>query len=434
MYKLSGFIKIDNQINNTLGVVSMLGELSTYSMTFSKEKGFFVGDYAPGLTFVNFTSKQDNTINVAVPPDYVTHVLQIANHAIEYSKTFGISVTTQDIAAELINQYPALINNLELGPIVNTATLAMPEWISWINPVLQGGNNRIRIWFSDQAFKRQYDDYEVVILNPVDDMMDLVRQPAITQAALDKRSDIKKMELISVAKQSNPETIIRAQTYTLTNLLQPSVKFNVTWYAIIYGNAGDNPDIIKQAIIQNLDVTNGVTLEEWRQAIPDLFMTTEFLMYPMWTHQAIADRTVQAGIYSPFGSVKKSLDDLIEFYNDIDSTHIEENLQSLNIPYRSLTMYSLSSVDNLNNLFKLTDAYSDLISVGTSSPDFARMSKKTQEFAIVLEEMIIIAENEKQYAELPSHTRRSQRYGKTWITRNHDGIQFLIYAKSNDIE
>lgn len=433
MYKLSGFIKIDNQINNTLGVVSMLGELSTYSMTFSKEKGYFVGDYAPGITFVNFTSKQDNISNIAVPPDYITHVLQIANHAIEYSKSIGLSVTTQDIAAELINQYPALINNLELGPIVNTATLAMPEWISWINPILHGGDNRIRIWFSDQAFKRQYDDYEVVILNPVDDQMDLMREPSITQNALDQRTDIKKMELISVAKEGYPETIIRAQTYVLTNLLQPSVKFNVTWYAIVYGNAGDNPDIIKQAIIEQLTVSNGVTLEEWRQAIPALFMTTEFLIYPTWTHQAIPDRTVQAGIYSPFGNVKKSLDDLIEFYYDIDSEHIETNLQSINIPYRSLTAYSLSGVDNLNNIFKLTDAYSDFIAVGTSSPDFARMSKKTQAFALMLEEMVIIAENEKQYAELPSHTRRSQRYGKTWITRTHDGIQFLIYTKSNDV-
>jgi hypothetical protein len=433
MYKLSGFIKIDDQINNVVGVTSMIGELSTYCATFSKEKGYYMGDYAPGISFISFTSRQNNNQQIAVVPSYSEHVLQVAHRAVTYSRQMGQNVTTQDIANDLFNQFPNLIFDMETGPMVSTATLSMPEWISWNNSVLSGGDNRIKIWFSDQAFKRQYDDYEIAILNPVDDLMDLMREPSVTQAALDDRTHVKTMELIAQLKDGYPETILRAQTYTLINLLQPNRTFSVTWYAIVYGAAGDNPDIIKENIIAQLAQVGVVSLEEWRQTLPALFMTTEFTLIPSWLEQAIPDRTTQAGIYSPISNVRQMLNKMVDFYNDIDSEHVENYLQCLTVPYRSLTIHSLSGQDNINDLYALTDVYPDLINVGTSSQDFSRMSKKTQAFAIVLEEMIIIAENEEQYAELPTHTRRITRYNKTWITRNHDGIQFLIYAKSNDV-
>ena len=434
MYKLHGFIEINDQINNTIGVTSVLGELSTYSKTFSKENGYFIGNFAPGIKFVSFSSKQNNNnLQIPIPQGYTDNVLQIAYRAISYAKTIGQNVTVQDISNDLFNQFPGLITDFQTGPAVATSSLKMPEWISWVNPVLGAGNNRIQIWFSDQAFKRQYEEYEVVILNPIDDLMDFMREPTVTQNALDSRTQSRVMELINDKKLGYPETIIRAQTYTVINLLQPNKTFKATWYAIVYGNFGDNPDIIKSKIIEELASVTNISLEIWNQAIPELFQTTEFLLVPTWTNQAILDRTTQAGIYSPFGNVKSILENMVSLLNDFDPVHVETYLQTLNVYYKSLFMYCLSGAYNLNNIFKISDVYSDYINVGTSSQDFSRMSLATQSFSLMLEELIIIAENETQYAQLPTHTRRLTRYGKRWVSRTYNGIQFLIYTKSNDV-
>lgn len=431
MYKLNAFIKIDAQKDNTLGIVANLGELSTQSLTYAKEKGIYRSQTYPGISIVSFTSKNNNN-DILVPQAYSEHTLRIANRAIEYATAAGQSVTATAIANDILNQYAAQISNFEIGPLVSTASLVLPEWMSWQNPALQGGDNRIKIWFSDQAFKRQFDEYEIVIINPVSDLMDLMRNPVITETALSEMTPERVTELVSETRGVNPETVLRAQTYTLTSILQPNRSFQVTWYALVYGRAGDNPDIIKNKIIEQLNLVEGVTINEWRQAVPTLFKTTEFMIVPKWLNQAIADRTTQAGIYSPFGNVKEQLDFMIDFFEDIDSEHVEFYLQSLTLPYRSITMYCISSPDNLNNLFRITEKYNDLINAGTSSADFSRMSNKTQAFATMMQELLIIAENETSYSELPTNVRRVIRYNKTWIVRNFDGVQYLIYAKSND--
>lgn len=434
MYKLLGFVKITEQINNVIGVVSTIGELSTYSTTFSKEKGTYTDPSTPGISFVSFSSKTNNNEQqMTIPSGYVENVLQVAYRAIQRAKTLGQAVTVQDIASDVFNQFPGLIQDFQSGPIVSTPNLSMPEWISWVNPVLQAGDNRIQIWFSDQAFKRQYDDYEVVIVNPIDDLMDFMREHTVTAAALDSRDSASTMELINDAKAGNPETTIRAQTYEIINPLNPNKTFKATWHAIVYGNFGDNPDIVKAKIIEQLVALGTVNIDIWRQVVPSLFKTTEFLLVPFWSNQAIPDRTTQAGIYSPFTSIKQTLENAVSFFNDIESTHTEEYLQSVTVPFRSLCMYSLGGKDNLGELFKLTDIYSDLINVGTSTTDFSRMSIKTQEFALMLEELTIIAENEQSYAQLPTHTRRLMRYGKLWLVRSFNNVQYLMFAKSNTI-
>lgn len=433
MYKLQGFLRIDNQQNNTVGAISNLGELSTQSMTYSREKGIYRNPVAPGIAFVSFTSKHENNPPVTVPQNYSEHILQVCARMISYSTSYGDSVTVQAIANDLFNNFAGLIFDFEAGPLISTPTLTLPEWISWQNPVYNNGDNRIKIWLSDQAFRRQYDDYQILLLNPVDDLKNLMRDVTITEQALSSRTPEKNMELIAQLKDNEPETNIRAHTYTFIHPLNVSKTYEITWHAIVYGRAGDNPDIIKQEIISQLEQVEGIEITTWSNALKALFSTTEFTLVPKWMVQAIEDRTIQAGIYSPFTTVTDEINNMISLYSDIDPVFIRAHLQALSFPYRSLTIYSLGGEDNLDNLFKLSQKYPDLINVGTSSGDFSRMSNNTQLFATALEELIIIAENEEEYAELPTYVRRVTRYGKTWITRNFQGVQLLIYTKSNDV-
>ena len=164
MYKLQGFLRIDNQQNNTVGAISNLGELSTQSMTYSREKGIYRNTTQPGIAFVSFTSKHENNPPVVVPQNYSDHILQVCSRMITYSSSFGDSVTSIALANDLFNNFSGLIFDLESGPLISTPNLTLPEWISWQNPLYNNGDNRIKIWLSDQAFRRQFDDYEIFLL------------------------------------------------------------------------------------------------------------------------------------------------------------------------------------------------------------------------------------------------------------------------------
>jgi hypothetical protein len=433
MYKLQGFLRIDNQQNNTVGAISNLGELSTQSMTYSREKGIYRNTTQPGIAFVSFTSKHENNPPVVVPQNYSDHILQVCSRMITYSSSFGDSVTSIALANDLFNNFSGLIFDFESGPLISTPNLTLPEWISWQNPLYNNGDNRIKIWLSDQAFRRQFDDYEIFLLNPVDDLKDLMRAVNITEQSLSFRNAERNMELIAQLKNNEPETTIRAHTYTFIHPLNASKVYKLTWHAIVYGRAGDNPDIVKDKIIEEIEAVENIDILTWKSALEELFSTTEFTLVPKWLNQAIPDRTIQAGIYSPITTVTQEINSMISLFSDVDPDFLKEHLQVIGVPYRSLSIYSLGGEDNLNGLYKLTQKYPDYINVGTESGDFNRMSNETQSFATDLQQLIMISENETDYAELPVYIRRVTRYGKTWLTRKFQGIQFLVYAKSNDV-
>lgn len=429
MYNLKGFVRIQPLVNNSFGVISSLGELSTHAMTFTKERGEYEDIAYQDLTFISFSSKRSDTGVTSVPPAYVDNILNVINHTYQYCKTATSSLTLGDILNHLINSFASTIQNIEAGSLVNSPTVKLPEWISWSAPGL--GQNRIKIWLSDAAFIRQYDEYEIIVVPPIDNLDDLFREPGITGTALDNRTPGKTMEIIQNLKNNHPETVIRAETYKFTNPLVSTYNRQITWHVIVYGSAGDNTDIIKNDIVNHCLNNSSFTGNDWRNIVPDLFRTTEFIMVPDWLKYAIPNRTVQAGIYSPITTAYNAYAEIRAQYPNYPEEHIKDNLQVFNHPYRSLSISCFGGDDNIDSKYKLSDVFPDYTIFGTSSPDFNRMSKKTQEWSYMLQELLIIAEDTEQQTILPSNVRKMNRNGKLYIARTYENVQYLVLAKSN---
>lgn len=431
MYSLKGFIKLKTLVNNTPGVTSALGELSTLSLTFSKEKGDYESELSQDVKLVTFSSKDSATGALSVSPSYSSHVLGIAQKLYDTAVANGLNTTLTILLNDILNNFASTVNNLESGPLVSGHQLKLPEWVSWSNPAL--GLNKIKIWFSDSAFRRQYDEYEVKIVPPVEDLNDLFRDSTVVQTALDRMTPTKLMEKIHLIKEGHPETVIRAETFRYQNVNNINFTKDITWYVIVYGQGGDNTDVIREQILSyNLAHSNYNDLQ-WRVITPDIYRITEFTIVPNWLNQAIPDRTVQAGIYSPFVSPKQTVDSFKTRFPGFDPLHVDNHLQVFTHPYKSIAMVSLGGQDNKDNKFKLTDYFSDYTAFGTPSPDFNRMTVSTQDWSYLLQELLLIAENDSEYSELPVNTRRVIRDNKTFIVRNFNGVQFLVYSKSNDI-
>lgn len=429
MYNLKGFVRIKALTNNAYGVISTLGELSTYAMTFTKERGEYENSLYPELTFISFSSKRSDTGVTSVPPQYADQILNVINHAYNFSRNFSGVVTNGDILNHIINSFGNTIQSLEAGALVNSPLVKLPEWISWTAPGL--GDNRIKIWLSDPAFVKQYDEYEIIVIPPVVNLDDLFRETARASIAIDEMTPTKVMESIQTLKNRHPETIIRAETFDFISPMNPNFKKSVTWHVIVYGGAGDNTDIIRNEIITHALNHSSFPSSNWRIVVPDLFRTTEFTILPDWLNYAIPNRTVQAGIYSPVVNMVESINNFKAKVSHVTVNHVDSYLQVFTHPYRSIALAIVGGEDNREGKFKFTDHYSDFVCVSSTSTDFSRMQRLTQEWSYKIQELIMIAENMSQYPDLPANVRKIIRNNNTYIASTINNVQFLVFAKSN---
>lgn len=429
MYNLKGFVKIKALLNNSVGVTSPLGELSTYALTYTKERGEYELAAYPELTLISFSSKNSNTGVTSVAPNYVDHTLNVINHIYQYSKNFVGTITNTEILNHIVNAFGNATQSMEVGTLVSSPGIRLPEWISWTNPSF--GPNRIKIWLSDTAFVKQYDEYEVTILPPTTNLDDLFRESAVAAKALDAVTPSIIMESIQTLKNKHPDTVIRAETFTFTSPFNENYKRDITWYAIIHGGAGDNTDIIRNEIITHCLNNSSFQTNDWKNLVPDLFRATEFILLPSWLNYAIPNRTIQTGIYSPFTTLVTMFNEFKAKITFIDNAHIDAHLQVFVHPYRSLSIAAIGNVDNRESKFRLTDYFPDFITVGTSSTDYNRMNRTTQEWTYQLQELLIIAENLNDYPDLPSNVRKVTRANQTFIAKTIDNVQYLVYAKTN---
>lgn len=63
--------------------------------------------------------------------------------------------------------------------------------------------------------------------------------------------------------------------------------------------------------------------------------------------------------------------------------------------------------------------------------DFNRMSKKTQDWSYMINNLLRIAEDETARNNLPINTRMITRAGVTYASQTMDGILYLVATKEN---
>lgn len=432
MYYLKAFGQFSALTNNALGVISNLGELSTNSLTFTRERTEHVDASYPGLTLVAFSSK-DSSISSPTP---VTTPFQLRSLEMMFTVyTYCINSVGKPIIANMLisilNTLAGKVSNLESGPLVsanvNGSTIWMPEWISWTASNL--GGNQIRIWFSNSAFQNQYDEYDLVVIPPVSNLNTLFSTEENIQEALDARPISVLINLAQAAKEGNPETVHVAESYTLYPPAEAEFRPQATWQVLIYGKQGNNPDAIREAI-RVYALTNSTYLEEdWRKLLPDVFRVTEFTILPRWDKISVPERQTAAGVYSPISKPAETLEYTKNLYSDQDPEHLDLAIRVVPHVYRSIGLVVFGGSDNREDKFSITDFYPDYIAVGTGSTDFSRMGLATQQWSILVQRLLIAAESGDSGSALPVGMRRVTRSGLTHVVESIQNIQFMVPLK-----
>ena len=368
MLFLKGFVTISEYVNNEPGKTSLLGELSTLSRTYSREKGEYSDISKPGYRLVTFRCNDENNVKITVPKALTEQILSLVIDCIVYAKSHIRPYDSDDFKNTILTTYYQKISDIQFGQMIDNGTLALPEWISWTS--LETPDSVVKIWLSDNSFQEQYDDTEIIVIPPIDTVDNFFHQYNLAMNEVRDVTSNMLSDKINVAKDGNPETFIRLLDFDYHNVLSVDQKNKTTWSVIIYGKAGDNIDSIKDAIVEYILANSVRSRDQWEIIFPDIFKRTEFVILPRWNKVSIENLTNLSSLYSSIVDPSESIDfakNAISFY---PQDFIGQNVTVLPYDYKAVSLVVVNGMGNVeesNNLYKVIPDY---IPVPSTSSDF----------------------------------------------------------------
>lgn len=430
MYQLKGFAAIDTLVSNVEGVIAPIGELSTYSATFTKERLIYPSVTNPNITTNIFSSISSLTGN-AVPPEVIMTLADIMLGWI-YERQLASTVveTRQQFQDALANNFVTECVGVVSGELVYAANgKQFPEWISWKTREYIEEDNITTIWLSDQSFRQKYDNYELVIVPPITNIDTFFNGAGAVLASVSSVTHVDRFNMIQSARGDHPETVLVGVSYNWIDPLNPANQINTNWSVLIYGPNGNDNDIIRESIADYILANSAHTEAEWKTIFPDIFKRTEFLFFPRWHNYAIPNLVLQSGIYSPVTYSTKEITYLKSILSDYTALFVEQHASVMPHPYKCLALDVIGGFENRENLFDITQIYPDILNVSTTSVDYNRMSADTQGLLSRLTEMILIAESLTYYSDIPVGYRKVERYGIMFVSTRYMNIELLVSSK-----
>lgn len=426
---LKGFVEIQALQSAMPGVISELGELSIWSLTFTKDKNEFGDPDIKGYQLVS-TNYKDTTGDTTSPSVIlVNQVIAIVQTAVAYAELHPMPLDAADLRATLSADFTAGVTSLKTGPLVSNGYIQLPEWIEWTSIAEAGA--AVKIWLSDAAFSNQYDLFEITVIPPLENVDDFFQTPATVRAQLAAITPSQMMDGIQAAKNHNPETYIRTEGFNYVSPIAGEAPVRSDWSVLIYGIQGDNIDAIKDAIIAYVLAHSTHTQAEWEVLIPDLFKRTEFVILPRWDKIAIPDMAAQTGLY---GSMTKPagigafVSGQVTFYPA--SWVVEQNITVLPFPYKCLTLNAIAGPTNEGDAADLQTLFPDYLPLPSTSLDFNRMVAKTQGWLLLMEKMLIVAEDLSAYTTLPESIHLVYRDNVAYLSAFYNNVNFLVALKA----
>jgi hypothetical protein len=424
---LKGFVEIEALQSAAPNVVSPIGEMSTWAMTYTKDKNEFTDPAVAGYRLLA-TNYIDSVNGPEVPTsELITQVIDVVRRVMVYATTNPLPYNVDDYHNTLIADLFNTVSNLRFGPLRTNGYIQIFDWIEWDSATIPG--TRVKIWLSDAAFASQYDLFDIVVIPPIPNIDDFFLIPNAVRNKIAAITPSQMMESIQAAKNRNPETYIRSEVFNYHSPILSDPQTPTTWNVLIYGYQGDNIDSIKDALVAYILAHTTHTEDEWKAIFPDIFKRTEFVFLPRWDLMSIPNLTVQAGMYrsilDPHEAVtyaKASVD----FY---PQEWIDQHLEILPYDYKAIMLEVITGSNNVEGIDSLLTVFPDYLPVSTSSPDFNRMTQATQEWILILEQLLIVAENLDSYTTVPEEVRVVIRSNKKYVSAYYNNVNYLVQQR-----
>lgn len=428
-----GFIANSKLVNNKPKEIARFGELSTMARTFTTNLQQLSKPEYPGIEVLIFSNFDDsNGVQQEVHANYKTVLLDFSNWLYDTSITFGPSTTQQDVVAAINNRFNGQLTQIVVDPLIYDGFRYLPTRVSFNMHIANMPEMGTVLWLADSEFRSGdgYDEFEIRIVPPLDNVDIFLGSYAVIQDALADVTSARDQGRIEAAAQGDPYTAVVPMEINWIDPTEPSRVIPTTWYAIVYGPRGTASDVTLDKTVDYILDHSASDIANWRLVFPDLFRITRFMMIPNWQKAAMEGRTGMPTIYSPImsqaniNSAKDRVDTIA------NGAYFLEGMESFNHPYRSLGLTSFPGNDNRNNALSLWQAYPDYIAAEPMHEDWNRQREKTKQFSNRMGELIRQSE-----AYLPGVVPRPgfrvvNITNTLFISTKFDNIEFLMLAKN----
>lgn len=477
-YSVKAFASCRELADNTPGVVAPVGELSVYAQTFTRDRKLFstgvkntldannpiLSDTTLECDITVFSSRDEANATVEVNPRIATLLKMVTLwiYGTSSNGTFDDDVenSRQTFLNDLTN--PA-VTNLTMGPMVEVDTKWYPKQITFniskdaLVEYLTGINDEdaeddlaavdllddslIRIWFADDLFKAEFDEYEINHIAPIAVLDGFFQSTSNVQSLVNQRTIPMMIAKVDEISDGDPFTVLISNTFNFHDPVNPEVIIPTVWSAVVYGDAGRNPDLIKLTLIDWILANSSHPREEWEIIFPDIFKVTEFIFLPMWNKYSVPNMTLQEGVYSPIMDLQDAMvvASKLAVGEDYTLKQIVDSLVYVGTPYKSLAMVAVSGAQNRTGATKLREVWPDFMSVSTSSLDFNRMQPATQNFVMLMNTLLNIAENMTSLSVIPPGYSRLKRTNADdadvyYVSGTINNISYLVASKYSFLE
>lgn len=431
MLVIKGFVEIASLIKNEPNALSLIGELSTHSKTYALDIQTWSSTAHPELDLSLFHCERDNEL-VAAPQEVVDQLLQLCQWLRDESIGGGFNGNETSFQNKLLDNMDTLIEDVQVGDMVSN-TVGNTWLPSFIIFKLRGigEDNFIRLWFADEAFQQQYDEFHVKVVHPLA-TIDLVFSDAETlRTKLLEETPGERRFREETVRDNKPYTFSDVISFDWSNPIDPDNKVTLSWVVLIYGIAGRNIDVVRNAIIDSVltDSTRG--REDWSNFVPDLFKRTEFIIIPYWDNYAIPNQVAETGIFSPTVRPKDIVPITKVFAPEYLDGHIAEYVTTSVLYHRSISIMVIGGPDNRDMIYRLDEKFPDLFVISSINVEIGRMSRRTRDFLMMLESLVILAETVTEYSNIPLNVTRLTRNGVTYLVRSFENVQYMVVTASS---
>jgi len=435
MYTLKGFIELPGWEDNASNALARFGELAPIRRTFAKDKGIYSDDTYPGVRLLAFMS-EDATGVVTAPVDVISVVLNLAHWLRGHAVAGTLSDTETDLAAAIIGAFGTQVANVDVGTIVEEAVTGYRLPIRLRFNVTGGTDTQdVSLWFTDAEFATTYPEYSIAVIPPVADLDAFYNQlSAAVQTQYVPRTVTETLALVQANRGLYPETLSAGLEFNAYFVNAPGTPFiSTVWTYMNWGVAGDNIDVIRTAL-QNYILDNSThTRAEWTPILPDLFLSTEFVIVPGWNVYAIPNQELVSGLYSPqlsYVQINRLLGNGLPAEYLANEAQLQLTVVVTASMYKSLGLVTAGGPENRAGMERLNQVMTDYIVVPTTNSEFNRMSSITREWVVLLNKALLQAEVADDSYELTPGFSRVIRDDRVYISFFYDSVLYLVLTKA----
>lgn len=425
MNTIKGFATLRDHINNDHKVTAPIGELSVFSRTFSKDQRIFSDPNLPKVGLTVYTAKDDEGNKFEVLEAHSDHMLEMIAWVDEISTSGEVTLDHGSFLTAVQSHKPEMLASLEYDEIIEYNGAFVPGHVTWNYYGIT-----YSIWFADEVFKVQYDDFEHSIVAPVEVINDLQRPYSEIHEIIEFDVSMLILKANEITRDQ-PYTALKPVKVTWVDRVTGNETI-LTWMVAVYGPFGDNPvsigNALKQYILDNSDFNE----IEWHDVMPKLFKPTEFVIVPAWNKVSVPDGQVQDSIYSPQLRFKEMLYLMSRFTTSYyEKEHLMEHMVHATHIYKSLSFMAVGNDGNNDGIYSLDLKFPDYNLVSSSEIDFNRLSPITQEWVKLIHRMFIVSESMVETTILESDFSRLKRGGIIYLVASYEGVNYLVVTKES---